>query len=164
MYFFSGDDKIFLEKLKKIPLPTKSCLLMAVVSFFLCSPDCPKQPRTSSPLWKFFYTTICVGSLKDFLCDYPSILIVDPAIKPFIATTYIHLVILTWLYLMCSFCCFFTNAIILFFLFCWLFTNNILIWFFTNTNFVDKIPMKWLLLVFYNTIENYLVKKYGYLV
>ena len=36
----------------------KSCLLMAVGSFFLCSPDCPKQPRTSFPLYKFFYTTI----------------------------------------------------------------------------------------------------------
>ena len=24
-------------------------------SFFLCSPDCPKQPRTSFPFYKFFY-------------------------------------------------------------------------------------------------------------
>ena len=32
--------------------------------FFLCSPNCPKQPRTSFPFYKFFYTTICrVGSL-----------------------------------------------------------------------------------------------------
>ena len=26
--------------------------------FFLCSPDCPKQPRISFPSYKFFYTTI----------------------------------------------------------------------------------------------------------
>ena len=31
---------------------------MAVASFFLCSPDCPKQPRTSFPFYKFFYPTI----------------------------------------------------------------------------------------------------------
>ena len=32
---------------------------MAVGSFFsLCSPDCPKQPRTSFPFYKFFYPTI----------------------------------------------------------------------------------------------------------
>ena len=27
--------------------------------FFLCSPDCPKQPRTSFPFYKFSYTIIC---------------------------------------------------------------------------------------------------------
>ena len=26
--------------------------------FFLCSPDCPKQPRTSFPFYKFFYPII----------------------------------------------------------------------------------------------------------
>ena len=31
---------------------------MEVGIFFLCSPDCPKQPRTSFPFYKFFYTTI----------------------------------------------------------------------------------------------------------
>ena len=31
---------------------------MAVGSFFLCSPNCPKQPRTSYPFYEFFYTTI----------------------------------------------------------------------------------------------------------
>jgi hypothetical protein len=30
---------------------------MAVGSF-LCSPACPKQPRTSIPFYKFFYLTI----------------------------------------------------------------------------------------------------------
>ena len=31
---------------------------MAVDRFFLCCPDCPKQPRTSFTFHKFFYTTI----------------------------------------------------------------------------------------------------------
>ena len=32
---------------------------MAVGSFFsLCSPDCPKQPRTSFPFYKFFYPIV----------------------------------------------------------------------------------------------------------
>ena len=37
---------------------SKSCILMAVWSFFLCSPICPKQPRTSYPFYKLFYATI----------------------------------------------------------------------------------------------------------
>ena len=37
----------------------KSCTLVAVGRvFFLCSPDCPKQPRTSFLFYKFFYSTI----------------------------------------------------------------------------------------------------------
>ena len=45
------------QKIKKTTW--KSCLLMAVGSVsFLCSPDCPKQPRTSFPFYKFFYPTI----------------------------------------------------------------------------------------------------------
>jgi hypothetical protein len=31
---------------------------MAVGSFFPLQPDCPKQPRTSFPFYKFFYPTI----------------------------------------------------------------------------------------------------------
>ena len=31
---------------------------MAVGSFFLCSPDCAKQPRTSFPFYKFFYPIV----------------------------------------------------------------------------------------------------------
>ena len=31
---------------------------MAVGSFFLCSHDCPKQPRTSFPFYDFFYTIV----------------------------------------------------------------------------------------------------------
>ena len=37
--------------------------------FFLCSPDCPKQPRTSFPFYKFFYTTI---SAKISVCNRSS--------------------------------------------------------------------------------------------
>ena len=36
---------------------------MAVGSFFLCSPDCPKQPRTSFPFYNFFIQPSLVGSL-----------------------------------------------------------------------------------------------------
>ena len=37
----------------------KSCILMAVGrGFFLCSPACPKQPRTSFPFYKLFYPSI----------------------------------------------------------------------------------------------------------
>jgi hypothetical protein len=32
--------------------------------FFLCSPDCPKQPRTSFPFYKLFYPTIS-GRISD---------------------------------------------------------------------------------------------------
>ena len=31
---------------------------MAVGSFFLCIPDCPKKPKTSFPYYKLFFTTI----------------------------------------------------------------------------------------------------------
>ena len=31
---------------------------MVVRSFFLCSPYCPKQPRTSFPFYKFFYPIV----------------------------------------------------------------------------------------------------------
>ena len=34
----------------------KSCILIKF--FFLCSPACPKQPRTSFPFYIFFHTTI----------------------------------------------------------------------------------------------------------
>jgi len=37
----------------------KSCVLKAVGRvFFLCSPDCPKQPRTSFSFYKFFYPIV----------------------------------------------------------------------------------------------------------
>ena len=50
------------KKLKKPP--EKVAYLWQLGGFFLCSPDCPKQPRTSFPFHKFFYTTSSrVGSL-----------------------------------------------------------------------------------------------------
>ena len=41
-------------------------------SFFLCSPDCPKQPRTSFPFYKFFYTTIS-GRIPNLCTVFPHI-------------------------------------------------------------------------------------------
>ena len=48
---------IFAHKKLKKP-PQKVAYLWQLGGFFLCSPDCPKQPRTSFPLYKFFYPTI----------------------------------------------------------------------------------------------------------
>ena len=39
---------------------------MAVGIFFLCSPACPKQPRTSFPFYKFFYPTIS-AKISEFI-------------------------------------------------------------------------------------------------
>ena len=64
MQLFSADAtrslkkiKLFLdlENIKK--LPKKSYLWQSEV-FFLCSPDCPKQPKYSFPFYKFFYTIV----------------------------------------------------------------------------------------------------------
>ena len=38
---------------------------MAVGRFFLFSPACPQQPRTSFPFYEFFYTFICAK-----ICGY----------------------------------------------------------------------------------------------
>jgi hypothetical protein len=47
MQLFRKILKLFFD-LENIEKTTpKSCIFMAFVSFFLCSPDCPKQPRTS---------------------------------------------------------------------------------------------------------------------
>ena len=44
---------------KVVKTTPKSCILMAVGRFFfLCSPDCPKQRRTSFPFYNFFYTIV----------------------------------------------------------------------------------------------------------
>ena len=56
-YFFN------LKKLKK--LPQKVAYLWQLGFFFLCSPDCPKQPRTSFTFYKFFYSIIS-GRISDF--------------------------------------------------------------------------------------------------
>ena len=45
--------KFVHKKLKKSP--QKVAYLQQLGGFFLCSPDCPKQPRTSYPFYKFFY-------------------------------------------------------------------------------------------------------------
>ena len=45
-----------LENIKKPP--QKAAYLRQLGGFFLCSPDCPKQPWTSFQFYKFFYTTI----------------------------------------------------------------------------------------------------------
>ena len=45
-----------LKKLKKTP--TKLAYLWQLGGFFLCIPDCPKQPRTSFLFCKFFYTIV----------------------------------------------------------------------------------------------------------
>jgi hypothetical protein len=49
-YFFAH------KKLKKPP--QKVAYLWQLGVFLICSPDCPKQPRTSFPFYKLFYTTI----------------------------------------------------------------------------------------------------------
>jgi hypothetical protein len=63
MQLFSADATIFSKKklkkfcLQKVEKTTPiSCILMEVV--FLCSTECPKQPRTSFPFYKFFHPTI----------------------------------------------------------------------------------------------------------
>ena len=45
-----------LQKLKKTH--QKVAYLWQFGVFFLCSPDCPKQPRTSFSFYNLFYTTI----------------------------------------------------------------------------------------------------------
>ena len=44
---------------KKLKKPSqKVAYLWQLGVFFLCSPDCPKQPRTSVPFYKFFYPIV----------------------------------------------------------------------------------------------------------
>ena len=44
------------KKLKKTP--QKVAYLWQLGGFFLCSPDCPKQPRSSFPFYKFLYSIV----------------------------------------------------------------------------------------------------------
>ena len=44
------------QKVKKTP--QKDAYLWQLGAFFLCSPDCPKQPRTLYQLYKFVYTIV----------------------------------------------------------------------------------------------------------
>ena len=48
----------FAHKILKKPPQKVAYLWQLEVVFFLCSPDFPKQPRTSFPFYKFFDTTI----------------------------------------------------------------------------------------------------------
>ena len=59
------EKKFAHKKLKK--LPQKVAYLWQLGVFFLCSPNCPKQPRTSFPFYKFFYTT---NSYRVSACMY----------------------------------------------------------------------------------------------
>ena len=71
MYLFSADATISLKKIKtflphkKLKKPPQKVAWQLGV-FFLCSPNCPKQPRTSFPFYKFFYPTIS-GRISDWL-------------------------------------------------------------------------------------------------
>ena len=57
MFFFLNFKLFFdLENIKKTP--QKVAYLWQLGGIFLCSPDCPKQPRTSFPCYKFFYTIV----------------------------------------------------------------------------------------------------------
>ena len=51
--FFKINYFLPLKKLKKTPKKLQTYGSWEV--FFLCSPDCPKQPRTSFPFYKFSY-------------------------------------------------------------------------------------------------------------
>ena len=63
---FSADAKIYFKKFKKKifdhkklkKTPQKVAYLWQLGGFFLCSPDCPKQPGTSFPFYKFFYPIV----------------------------------------------------------------------------------------------------------
>ena len=36
----------------------KNCILMAVYFFSVCSPYCPKKPRTEYPFYRLFYSIV----------------------------------------------------------------------------------------------------------
>ena len=73
-----------LENIKKPP--QKVAYLWKLGVFFLCSPNCLKQPRTSFPFYELFYPTIS-GRISD---SGPSN--VRHAMKTFCSTTYTYLV------------------------------------------------------------------------
>ena len=43
--------------------PQKVAYLWQLGGFFLCSPDCPKQPRLEYSIYRFLYPMICGGLL-----------------------------------------------------------------------------------------------------
>ena len=59
MQLFSADARFFLNlKLKLKKPPQKVAYLWQLGGFFLSSPNCQKQPRTSFPFYKFFYPIV----------------------------------------------------------------------------------------------------------
>jgi hypothetical protein len=67
---------MFLEKFKKKIThkknkkpPQKVAYLWQLKVFFLCSPICPKQPRTSFPFYKLFYPNSAKLSLLRMMTD-----------------------------------------------------------------------------------------------
>ena len=69
IFFLNFFKNIFMKIKKKIcpqkveKTTPKSCILMAIGRFFLWSPDCPKQPRTSFLFYKFFIQPSLLESL-----------------------------------------------------------------------------------------------------
>ena len=49
----------------------KVTYLWQMGGFFLCSPACPKQPRTSFPFYKLFYTTISARISGETTTSFP---------------------------------------------------------------------------------------------
>ena len=47
--------------------PQKVAYLWQLGVSFLCSPECPKQPGTSFPFYKFFYTIVSLNIEYDVL-------------------------------------------------------------------------------------------------
>ena len=58
LFNFKKRIKMFFCPQKVEKTTSKSCILMAVGSYFLCSPKHPKQPRTSFPFYKLFYPIV----------------------------------------------------------------------------------------------------------
>ena len=84
----------------------------------------------------------CVHSWSSSLSDLSLLLH-----SPLLLITWLNMQLLLLFYQ----CCLKLLLDNLAFTFFWLFTNNSLSWFFTKTNFVDKIPIKWLL-IFYHFV------------
>jgi hypothetical protein len=55
MFLKTFEDFLGYENIKKLTSKVAYLILMAVCLFFLCSPDCPKQPRIEYPFYRFLY-------------------------------------------------------------------------------------------------------------
>ena len=66
MQLFSADATMFFKKILRLFFdieniekpPQKVAYLWQLGVFYLCSPDCPKQPKSSFPFCKLFYTIV----------------------------------------------------------------------------------------------------------